>query len=322
MQRLARHRKHQPPLTLAPSELQRSMAQIGPVWAKDIEGHGRTVFDGYAPLLRAAPRDGIGVTRDAAYGPHPRQVVDIYHPVRRRPGEAVLPVVLFVHGGAYVRGERDVTPEIYSNVPTWFARNGCVGVNVEYRLAPEAVYPDGARDIGRAVAWVHENIHAYGGDPSRIVLVGHSSGGTHVAGYVFDAAARGEPVPRVMGQVLISARLRADVRPENPNAAGVRAYFGNDPALYDARSPISHAAGSRVPTMIVVAEFESPLLDVYGLDLFHCMSQSAPPELRFVRMDRHNHASIVAHFNTAEEILGEQILDFMASIAPRPAAGR
>ncbi len=297
------------------------MAQIGPSWAKDIEGHGRVVFDGYAPLLRAAPRDGIAVTRDVAYGSHPRHLIDIYHPDRQGAGDAAQPVVLFVHGGAYVRGDRNVTPEIYGNVPMWFARKDCIGVNVGYRLAPEAAYPEGARDIGRAVAWVHENIAAFGGDPSRIVLVGHSSGGTHVASYVFDEAARGEPAPRVLGQVLISARLRADVRPENPNAAGVRAYFGDDPAAYDARSPITHAPGSRVPTMIVVAEFESPLIDVYALDLFHCMSQSAPPELRFVRMDRHNHASIVAHFNTAEEILGEQILDFMTSIPPRAGAG-
>jgi acetyl esterase len=139
------------------------------------------------------------------------------------------------------------------------------------------------------------------------------------AGYVFDAAARGEPLPRVAAQVLISARVLADTRPDNPNAAGVRAYFGDDAQLYEVRSPITHAAGSAVPTMIAVAEFENPLLDAYGLDLFHRMSGSAPPALRFVRLDRHNHASIVAHFNTEEEILGREILDFLASL---PLAGR
>src|SRR5262249_2161220 len=133
------------------------------------------------------------------------------------------PVVLFVHGGAYVGGERNVTPEVYANVATWFARKGCIGINVGYRLAPEATYPEGARDIARAVAWVHQSVEVFGGDPARILLVGHSSGGTHVASYAFDATARGEPTPRILGQVLISARLRADTLPENPNAAGVRA---------------------------------------------------------------------------------------------------
>ena len=221
------------------------MAAIGPVWAQDIGRHSRIVFESYAPLLRAAPRDGVIVTRDVAYGSHPRQLLDVYH-TRRGVDRAPLPVVLFVHGGAYVGGERNITPEIYANVAKWFARNDCIGVNVEYRLAPEAMYPEGARDVGHAVEWVHENIHAFGGDPSRILLIGHSSGGTHVASYVFDDAVRAGAPPRVIGQVLISARLRADTRPENPNAAGVRAYFGDDPAVYDARSPITHAAGSRV----------------------------------------------------------------------------
>lgn len=313
-------RAREAPLSLAPLELQRSMARIGPVWGSDIERHARIVLDAYAPLLRAAPTSGVAVTRDLRYGDHPRQVLDVFQPVVHDPMRR-LPVVMFVHGGAYVRGERNLSPEIYANVPTWFVRNGCIGVNVEYRLAPEAVHPAGARDVGAAVSWVHEHIGAYGGDPQRIVLIGHSAGGTHVASYVFDADARGEPVARVAGQVLISARVRADARPDNPNAAGVRAYFGDDATRYEARSPLTHAAESTVPTMIVVAEFENPLLDAYGLDLFHRMGRAAPPGLRFVRMDRHNHASIVAHFNTGEEILGREILDFLASLPAGSQAG-
>jgi acetyl esterase/lipase len=295
------------------------MARIGPIWDRDIQRHAALVFDAYAPLLRDAQRGGVEVIRDLSYGDHRRQVLDVYRPSGNAAAGDLegLPVVMFVHGGAFERGDRNITPDIYANVPIWFARNGCVGVNVEYRLAPEAAYPAGARDIGAAVNWVHDHIRGHGGDPTRILLVGHSAGGTHVASYIFDARARGEAAPRVAGQVLIGARVRADVLPENPNAAGVRAYFGDDVGRYGDLSPITHAAGSRFPTMIVVAEFENPLLDVYGLDLFHRMSQSAPPALRFVRLDGHNHASIIAHFNTGEEILGTEILDFLASL---PAA--
>ena len=296
-------------------DLQRSMARIGPVWAEDIQRHAEIVFDGYAPLLRAAPRHGISVTRDIAYGGHPRQVLDLYRSCEIGGKQRPLPVVMFVHGGAFIRGDRNLTPEIYANVPTWFARNGCIGINVEYRLAPEAAYPSGAHDVAGAVDWAHNHIAEFGGDPSRILLVGHSSGGTHVASYAFDQGARGGGEPCIAGQVLVSARVLADVRPDNPNATGVRAYFGDDAGRYEERSPITHAAGSSVPTMIVVAEFESPLLDQYALDLFHRMGRSAPPALRFVRLDRHNHASIVAHFNTEEEILGAEILDFLDSLS-------
>lgn len=293
------------------------MARIGPVWGRDIRHHAQIVFDAYAPLLQGAPRDGVEPMTGLGYGDHPRQVLDLYRPRGVSEGQVAqgLPVVMFVHGGAFVLGDRNLTTDLYANVPTWFARMGCIGVNVEYRLAPEAAFPSGARDVGLAVDWVIEHIGDLGGDPSRVFLVGHSAGGAHVASYVFDAAARGRPAPRVAGQILIGARVRADVRPENPNAAGVRAYFGDDVARYAARSPITHAAGSRVPTMIVVAEFENPLLDVYAAELFQEMKKSPAGALRFVRLDRHNHASIIAHFNTGEEVLGRDILDFMRQAA-------
>ena len=59
-----------------------------------------------------------------------------------------------------------------------------VGVTMTYRLAPQHQWPAGAQDVGQAVAWVAQNIGEYGGDPSRVVLAGHSAGATHVAGYL------------------------------------------------------------------------------------------------------------------------------------------
>jgi acetyl esterase/lipase len=60
-------------------------------------------------------------------------VLDLY----RHERSAGVPVVLFVHGGAFVRGDKDVTGEVYANVCYYFARHGYLGVNVEYRLAPD-----------------------------------------------------------------------------------------------------------------------------------------------------------------------------------------
>ena len=98
--------------------------------------------------------------------------------------------------------------------------------------------------------------------------------------------------------------------PENPNAAGVRAYFGQDESTYEARSPINHAAQSQVPVFIVNAEYENPLLDLYGLELAHRIAMVRRHAPRYMRLPRHNHISIVAHFNTAEETLGREILAF------------
>jgi acetyl esterase len=295
------------PLDEAPEAVRKLMAEIGPRWAQDHRRHVEMTLDAYAALLAGGSDDGIQVTRDLAYGEHPRQVLDVYRPQ----GAARAPVMVFMHGGAFVRGNKRVRPEIYDNVLYYFARHGLVGVNVEYRLAPEAKFPDGARDIALAVAWAEREIASYGGDPGRIFLFGNSAGGSHVATYAFDRTAISERSASVAGIILASARVRADVLPGNPNADAVRAYFGADTALYESRSPVTHAHDTELPVFVVIAEFENPYLDVYAAELLHTLSRARERVPRFLRLTRHNHLSLIAHFNTGEEILGSEILDFI-----------
>ena len=288
------------------------MLSIGPRWAEDIAANSQRVKDAYAPLLSQAPKTGITVIRDLVYGSHERQVLDIFFPPRPQ----AAPVMMFVHGGAFVRGAKRVSDELYDNVLYWFARQGFVCVNMEYRLAPEATYPQGALDVAAAMEWVHAEIGGYGGDNTRILLVGHSAGGTHAAAYVFDPAVKSQAC-RAAALVLISARLRADPLPVNPNRLGVQAYFGDDVASYDAKSPVTYAQCSALPTMVVIAEYDNPLLDLYGLEFAWRLAQSRGHAPRFLQMPNHNHMSIMAHFNSGEEILGRQILTFFeAATAP------
>ncbi len=292
----------------APEALRRQMAEIGPVWGTNIPKHRDMTLAAYGPLLARAPKDGVKIMRDVPYGPHPRQVVDVFQPDSARNA----PVIMFVHGGAFVRGDKRVSDEVYDNVLYYFARQGMVGLNIEYRLAPESRHPGGARDVADAVAWAEREVHRYGGDPGRIYLMGHSAGGTHVATWAFDRTAIPERAKSVAGVILASARVRADVHPDNPNAGAVRAYFGDDASLYDARSPVTHANDPDLPVFIVIAEFENPYLDVYGAELLHNLSRVRKRAPRFMRLTRHNHISLAAHFNTEEEILGREILDFIA----------
>jgi acetyl esterase len=294
------------PLANLPEPARRTLAEIGPMWGTDIQRHRDLVLEMYRPLLAAAPKAGIDVARAVPYGAHPRQILDVY-----RHGRAEnVPVVLFVHGGAFVRGDKDVTDEVYANVCCYFARHGYLGVNVEYRLAPESMYPGGIEDMAGAVAWARGHALEHGGDPERILMIGHSAGATHVAAYAWDRGAAPHADPAVRGIVLISGRLRADARADNPNAPGVRAYFGADEARYEGLSPVSHAAASRLPVFIAVAEYENPLLDVYGAEAFHRIAAARGRAPRFLRLPRHNHISIVAHVNTEEDSLGGEMRDF------------
>lgn len=304
------HKSSQPLGSLS-VELQAAFDAMGPRWAEDINRHRDFVVQTYAPLVRAADNTGIEVARDLPYGQEPRQVLDVYS----RPawqGEA-RDVLVFFHGGAFIRGSKSANGAVYDNVAYWFARQGCVALNVEYRLAPDTAYPGGAEDVIAAVRWVQQHIARYGGDPARIFLMGHSAGGAHVASALFDPAIASRlKESEIAGALLVSARLRADVLPDNPNAAGVRAYFGEDAALYDQRSPASHAGVSNVPLFIAVAEHENPHLDTYGR-AFHAsaLASGRSASARFVQLPRHNHTSIVAHFNSGEETLGPQLLQFM-----------
>ncbi len=299
------------PFCTLPEESRRRMLEIGPVWAKDIAVHREMVIDAYTSVLANVCREGIEVSRELSYGPHARHRLDVY----RQAGLVDAAVVLFVHGGAFVRGVKDTSAEIYGNFARYFARHGCVGVNIEYRLAPEAVYPGGAEDLARAIAWVKENVWEFGGNPDRIILVGHSAGAAHAAAYVCDPAARPAGGPGVAGLVLISGRLRADARADNPNAHGVRAYYGADESLYEIRSAVTYAERVDVPLFVAIAEYENPYLDAYSAEFLHRVGMARKRVPRFVQLRRHNHTSIVAHFDSGEDSLGRELLDFIA----RPA---
>ncbi|HEY4371730.1 MAG TPA: alpha/beta hydrolase [Burkholderiales bacterium] len=297
------------PLATLPESARKALAEIGPIWGTDIQKHRDITLATYLPLLAQGPKAGVEKVNNLAYGRHPRQVLDLFRPA----GKSKMPVVIFLHGGAFLRGDKCVNAEVYDNVLYWFARHGVLGINLEYRLAPESTYPGTTDDVAQAVAWVQAHAAGFGGDPENMFLIGHSAGGTHAAAYAWDPAS-GYLGRHLKGLVLISARLRADVAPENPNAGGVRAYWGEDASLYEARSPVTHAAASHLPVMIANAEFENPLLDIYGLEAAWRIAQARCHAPRYVRLTGHNHISIVAHFNTEEEILGREILDFFETL--------
>jgi acetyl esterase len=221
------------------------------------------------------------------------------------------PVVVFVHGGAFVDGHRNRSAEVYANVLYYFARHGIVGVNIEYRLAPLHPYPSGIHDVAAAIAWVEANIAGYGGDPSRIILAGHSAGAAHAAGFAYDHALNPPMRGSVAGLIVISGRVRADALAENPNAKKVQAYFGMDTARYEALSPVNLVAAPCIPTFVALAEYENPLIDVYCLELAYRVALAARRAPPLLRLCGHNHTSIIAHINTAEDRLGQAMRDFI-----------
>jgi acetyl esterase/lipase len=127
------------------------------------------------PLRNAVVRRRyVGKTSIVSYGPHGRaNLADIW---RRRdlPRDGKAPVLVQVPGGAWMIGWR--RPQAYPLMGHLVSR-GWVCVSLNYRVSPLHTWPDHIVDVKRALAWVKENIAAYGGDPNFVAISGGSAGG-------------------------------------------------------------------------------------------------------------------------------------------------
>lgn len=123
-------------------------------------------------LLRDRRVERIGNLRYGPYGS--RNLLDVYRP---RSGATNAPVLLQIHGGAWIVGDKR-----QQGMPLvlHMAKKGFVCVAINYRLSPRSRFPEHLVDCKRALAWIRENIADYGGDPSRVIVTGGSAGG-HLA---------------------------------------------------------------------------------------------------------------------------------------------
>lgn len=255
-----------------PADLRALMAEIGPKWAVDTKGHVRLMIERFSDVLALSLKDGIAVETNIPYGPHKRQAFEVFHPASTC--TASKPGLIFVHGGAFTEGSRHRSGEIYANVLYYFARHGIVGINAGYRLAPEAPYPQATRDVATVVQWMRANAERLNVDPNRIFLMGHSAGGAHAGSYAYDKRHQPADGHGLAGVLIISGRVRADGRADNPNARRVAEYYGCDASTYEDVSPVTHVDERSPPTFIACSEFENPLIDVYCLELAHRLASA------------------------------------------------
>ncbi len=129
-------------------------------------------------------RGGQIAARAVAYGAHPRQKLDVYRPATpgSDSGRTGRPTVLFIYGGSWQSGERNG----YGFVGRALADRGFVVAIPDYRLVPEVRFPGFLEDNADAFRWVVRNIGKFGGDPSRVVLLGHSAGAYNAAMLTLD----------------------------------------------------------------------------------------------------------------------------------------
>lgn len=256
----------------------------------------------YAPLHRIAPFSGVDLARDIPYGDHERHVLDVFSPQVR---DSAKPVVVFVHGGGFSGGAKSTGGSpFYDNVPLWAAENGLIGVNINYRLAPEFMWPAGIEDVAAAVDWVREHIARYGGDARQVFLWGHSAGAAHVADYIAWRTRRDEDAG-IAGAILLSGFY--DLGTGESQWA---VYYGDDVSTYAERSSLAALARSPVPLMIVDAQLDPEFFQLEADKLARARAAARRP-IRRLHLVGHSHLSEGFAVGTGDHSLTGPLLDFV-----------
>lgn len=277
-----------------PEEARAAVTRIGPTMGPEAVASTGAAL---APFI-AAP--GVTPVRDLRYGEDARHRLDVF-----TPGAGARPVLVFVHGGGFVGGDK-TRPGVhyYDNIAAWAARQGWVGVNITYRLAPQHPFPAAREDLAAALAWVRANIAQHGGDASRILLMGQSAGAAHVADYLASRAA----APGVAAAALVSGVY--DVA-RYPRAATTRAYYGEDEAQLAARSALPGLARLTIPLLVARAGNEPEPFRTQALLLRDALCAARTPCPAILELDGHNHFSTVFAIGSADRGLTDALLTLL-----------
>jgi arylformamidase len=195
-----------------------------------------------------------------------RQVLDVYSPKDAKK----LPVVFWIHGGGWQAGDKTAV----QMKPQAFVDHGFVFVSTNYRLLPNVEMGTIIRDIAKSMHWVHDHIAEYGGDPDRLLVMGHSAGAQLAAIVSIDdryLKAEGLSLAMIKGCVPVDgdtydvpaiievAETRWRVHGLPPSKFGHRVKFGNDPAKHRDFSAVTHVAKDKgIPPFLIIHVAEHP----------------------------------------------------------------
>lgn len=195
---------------------------------------------------QAALPAGSRVLREQAYGSDPRQRFDVYLPAQAK----AAPIIFMVHGGGWHTGDKAM-PAVVENKAAHWLQKGYVLVSSNYRLIPQADPLQQAEDIALAFTAVQRQAQSWGGDPGRIVLMGHSAGAHLVSLLASDPRLATKTAPWLGTVALDSAAFDVSAIMQQRHYALYDKAFGTDPALWRAASPIVVLTAGAKPFLAV-----------------------------------------------------------------------
>ena len=251
-----------------------------------------------------AVRARLGPPQRRTYGSTAIEALDIFSTATPN-----APVHVFIHGGAWRTG----LAKNYGFAAEPFVAAGAHFVVPDFVNVTETggdLMPM-AEQVRRAIAWVHQNARAFGGDPERIYLSGHSSG-AHLAGaaLIADWRAFGAPADVVKGALLVSGLY--DLKPARLSARS--SYVAFTDAVEDALSTQRHLARIPCPVVLAYGTKETPEFQRQTREFAAALEAAGKP-VRLLVADGYNHFEILETMANPYGLIGRAALAQMKLVA-------
>jgi acetyl esterase/lipase len=249
----------------------------------------------------------VKIVKDIAYyegddADKVKHKLDLYLPKDKES----FPVFFFVHGGAWVHGDKSFL-NFYSNLGKYFAKQGIGVVVTNYRLSPGVKHPEHVKDVARAFAWTCKNIEKYGGRPDQLFVGGHSAGGHLSALLAVDDTylkAEGLSADNVKGVIPISGVYEIGDK-------FLPAVFGKDEELHKKASPMYHVKGGLPPFLILYADKDLPGCDKDQAEAFAKGLNDKSTKATTLEIKDSNHLLILLDTGVGKGEAPKAILDFI-----------
>lgn len=251
---------------------------------------------------------------------HERHVLDVYAPANAKN----LPVVFWIHGGGWQAGDKSSV----QLKPQAFVEKGFVFVSTNYRFYPEVDMGTIIRDVAKSIHWVHDHIAEHGGDPKRILVMGHSAGAQLAAIVCTDdryLKAEGLSLAIVKGcvpvdgdtydvpAIILTAETRRRAHGQPEPKSNHRVKFGNDPDKHIDYSAVTHVAkGKGIPPFLILHVADHPDNSAQAQRLGAVLKAAEIPVTVFGARET-NHTKINANLGVADDPSTKALYDFVAA---------
>jgi acetyl esterase/lipase len=285
--------------------------------------HGWIILTVFASLSAAGAQS---INRDVPYAQpaNGKQSLDIFAPA----GAHNLPVVFWIHGGGWQIGDKsDVKTK-----PQAFMDKGFVFVSINYRLVPTVDMTTLTRDVAKAFRWVQDHIAEHGGDPTRVLVAGHSAGAQLSALLCTDERylkAEGLGFEHIKGCVPVdgdtfdlpaiieTTETRRRVHGQPQAKYSDRQKFGDDPEKFRDFSAVNHVArGKGIPPFLLLHVADHPDTSIQARHFAEILKAAAVPVTVFAAPET-NHMKLNDHLGLPDDPATKALFDFVAHVMPK-----